>query len=109
MCRQEGHIAYASNCPWNVKEKKGTTKKLASKASFYDHIQQRVDRGGTRGSGEAVVEAASTRRSELDRREASLRARFEDVKRQERQSKRAESALIQAEMAGIRALRVEAE
>ena len=109
MYHHEGHIAYDSNCPWNVKEKKRTTKKLAPKALFYDHIQQKVSRGGTKGSGEAALEAAFTRRTELDRLEASVRARFEDIRRQERQPKKAESALTQAELAWIRALRVEAK
>ena len=83
------------------------TEKLASKASLCDRVQQKGSRGSTRGRGEAVLEAASTRRSELDRREISLRARFEDVQRQERQPNKAESALIHADLARIRARRVE--
>ena len=109
VCHQEGHTAYDSNCPWKVKEKKRTTKILATNTPLYGHHQQEVSRGGMKGRGEAAVEAASTRRSELDRLEASLRARIEDIKRQEWQPNKAESALIQADLARIRALRVEAK
>lgn len=45
------------------------------------------------------MEAASTRRSELDRLEPSLRARFEDIKGQERQPNEAESERIHADLA----------
>ena len=73
---QEGHMVQDLNSQWKAKEKKRTTKELASKASLYDHIRRKGSREDTRGRGRAALEAASTRRSELNRLKTTLRARF---------------------------------
>ena len=98
VCQRIGHTAYDSRCPWKVKEKKRTTKRLANKPSYY--YPQRTARGKT-------TETAEIAEEECTRLETSLRAKFEDIKKQGRKPTEEEGVLIQDNISRIRVLRAE--
>ena len=108
---KKGHTAYDTDCPYKIKIKKRTVKRLKEKIPFYGQHQQKIDRGSIRKSEEtkrqkgATQETISTREKELSELKTSLRAIFEDYKKQGRQPNTIESTLIQTVLARIRALR----
>ena len=89
-CNNKGHTECDTDCPYKIRMKKRTVKRLKEKIPLYGEHQQEIDRGSIRNSEEMErqkgerKETISTREKEPSELETRLRAIFEEYKKQGR-------------------------